>query len=112
MVIPTVLAQLHSGVTELRVGATTPSRDFNYVDDTVDGFLRVAACDRAVGEVLNIGSGREVTIGELIALLGDVTGRHPAVVSDADRLRPPGSEVERLLCDNTRARGGPVGNPR
>jgi NAD dependent epimerase/dehydratase len=103
-VIPTVLAQLHSGVTELRVGATTPSRDFNYVDDTVEGFLRVAACDRAVGEVLNIGSGREVTIGELITLLGDVTGRHPAVVSDADRLRPPGSEVERLLCDNTRAR--------
>ena len=103
-VIPTVLAQLLSGVQELRIGATTPSRDFNYVDDTVDGFLKVAECDRALGEVVNIGSGREITIGDLIALLCKITGRNPAIVPDEQRLRPSGSEVERLLCDNTRAR--------
>jgi NAD dependent epimerase/dehydratase len=102
-VIPTVLAQLHSGVTELRVGATTPSRDFNYVDDTVNGFLSIARCERAVGEVVNIGSGREITIAELIALLCDITGRYPAVVTQNQRVRPLGSEVERLVCDNTRA---------
>ncbi len=103
-VIPAVLAQLYGGVSELHIGATTPSRDFNYVDDTVSGFLKVAECDRAVGEVVNVGSGREITIGDLITLLCEITGKHPTLVTDDERLRPSGSEVERLLCDNTRAR--------
>ncbi len=103
-VIPTVLAQLHGGATRIELGATSPTRDFNYVDDTVSGFLAVAGCDRAVGEVVNIGSGREISIGDLVALLIAITGSEAAVVTDPERLRPAGSEVERLLCDNRRAR--------
>jgi NAD dependent epimerase/dehydratase len=103
-VIPTILSQLHAGAGEIQLGATTPTRDFNYVDDTVAGFLAVAACDRAVGEVVNIGSGREISIGDLLRLLIEITGSTATVATDPARLRPTGSEVERLLCDNTRAR--------
>ena len=103
-VIPTILSQLHAGADVISLGSTTPTRDFNYVDDTVAGFLAVAACDRAVGEVVNIGSGREISIGDLVRTLVEVTGSSAEVVVDPSRLRPAGSEVERLLCDNTRAR--------
>ncbi|MBW3573795.1 MAG: SDR family NAD(P)-dependent oxidoreductase [Actinobacteria bacterium] len=103
-VIPTILSQLHAGANEISLGATTPTRDFNYVDDTVAGFLAVAGCDRALGEVVNIGSGREISIGDLVGLLISITGSAATVVTDPERLRPEGSEVERLLCDNRRAR--------
>jgi NAD dependent epimerase/dehydratase len=103
-VIPTILAQLHSGAKEIRLGTTTPTRDFNYVEDTVGGFLAVAACDRAVGQVVNVGSGREITIGDLFQLLVDISGCDAEIVVDESRIRPSGSEVERLWCDNTRAR--------
>ena len=103
-VIPTILSQLHKGATEIELGATSPTRDFNYVEDTVSGFLAVAGCDKALGEVVNVGSGREITIGDLVQLLIDITGGKASIVTDEARLRPPGSEVERLLCDNTRIR--------
>jgi NAD dependent epimerase/dehydratase len=103
-VIPTILGQLHRGATEIRLGATTPTRDFTYVDDTVRGFLAVAACERAIGDVVNVGSGREISIGALVDLLIDITGRDARVATDPDRVRPADSEVDRLLCDNTRAR--------
>jgi NAD dependent epimerase/dehydratase len=103
-VIPTILGQLHSGAREIRLGATTPTRDFNYVDDTVRGFLAVAESDQALGQVVNIGSGREIAVGALIELLIEITGHDARVVTDADRVRPAGSEVERLLADITRAR--------
>ncbi|MBW3610368.1 MAG: SDR family NAD(P)-dependent oxidoreductase [Actinobacteria bacterium] len=103
-VIPTILSQLHAGASEIALGSTSPTRDFNYVDDTVAGFLAVAGCERAVGDVVNIGSGREISIGDLVALLVDITGGKARIVTDPERLRPPGSEVERLLCDNSRAR--------
>lgn len=103
-IITTVLAQLFSGSDQIRIGATSPTRDFNYVTDTVRGFLAVADCDRALGQVVNIGSGSEISIGDLVELLIRISGKRAEVVSDADRLRPAGSEVERLLCDNSRAR--------
>jgi NAD dependent epimerase/dehydratase len=103
-VIPSVLQQLYSGSDEIKVGATSPTRDFNFVTDTVAGFLAVAESDRALGEVVNVGSGREISIGDLIALLIATSGREAKMVVDETRLRPAGSEVERLLCDNTRAR--------
>lgn len=103
-VIPTILSQLHKGATEIKLGSTSPTRDFNFVDDTVAGFLAVAGCDQAVGEVVNVGSGREISIGDLVHLLVEITGSEAEVVTDEARLRPAGSEVERLLCDNTRAR--------
>jgi NAD dependent epimerase/dehydratase len=103
-VIPTILAQLHAGVEEIRLGATSPTRDFNYATDTASGFMAVADCDRALGQVVNVGSGREISIGELVELCKQITGRDAKVVTDEQRLRPGGSEVERLLADNTRAR--------
>lgn len=103
-VIPTVLSQLLAGADVIQVGTTTPTRDFNFVTDTVRGFLAVAASERTVGQVVNVGSGREISIGDLIELLARIAGRTVKVESDAERRRPPGSEVERLLCDNTRIR--------
>jgi NAD dependent epimerase/dehydratase len=103
-VIPTILTQLHRGATELRLGATSPTRDFTFVTDTVAGFLAVAAGDRAVGQVVNIGSGQEISIGDLVKLLVEVTGSEASIITEDERLRPGASEVERLLADNTRAR--------
>jgi len=103
-VIPTILSQLHSGATEIKLGSTTPTRDFNYVDDTARGFISVADSDRALGHVVNIGSGREISIGDLAELLVSVSGKDAKVVTDDSRVRPDSSEVERLLCDNSRAR--------
>jgi NAD dependent epimerase/dehydratase len=103
-VIPTILAQLHAGVQEIRLGATSPTRDFNYASDTASGFMAVADCDKALGHVVNVGSGREISIGDLVELCKQITGSDAKVVTDEQRLRPGGSEVERLLADNTRAR--------
>lgn len=103
-VIPSILAQLHAGATEIRLGSLTPTRDFTYVSDTVAGFLAVACAADTIGSVVNVGSGREISIGELAGLAISVTGHDATVVNDAARLRPAQSEVDRLLCDNTAAR--------
>jgi NAD dependent epimerase/dehydratase len=98
-VIPTILAQLQAGATELHLGAVTPKRDFNYVTDTAAGFVALADCDEALGRATNVGSGREISIGELVELCCEITGQQATVVTDEARLRPEGSEVDRLLCD-------------
>ncbi|AIA06005.1 GDP-mannose 4,6-dehydratase [Streptomyces noursei] len=103
-VIPTILAQLHAGARQIKLGSLTPTRDFTYVTDTAAGFLALADCERAVGQVVNLGSGQEITIGALAEALIAASGRDAEVVVDAARLRPSGSEVERLLSDNSRAR--------
>lgn len=103
-VIPSILAQLHAGVTEIRLGSLTPTRDFTYVSDTVAGFLAVASAADTIGSVVNVGSGREISIGELAELAISVTGHDATVINDSARLRPATSEVDRLLCDNTAAR--------
>ncbi|GAA2650652.1 GDP-mannose 4,6-dehydratase [Streptomyces lunalinharesii] len=103
-VIPTILAQLHAGARQIKLGSLTPTRDFTYVTDTAAGFLALADCDRALGQVVNLGSGQEITIGALAEALIAASGRDAEVVVDAARLRPSGSEVERLLSDNSRAR--------
>ncbi|MCB2226166.1 MAG: NAD-dependent 4,6-dehydratase LegB [Desulfarculaceae bacterium] len=103
-VIPTILSQLHTGATELKLGSLTPTRDFNYVADTVAGFLAVARAEQAVGKVVNVGSGREISIGDLAKALMKAVGREVPIVTEQARLRPEGSEVDRLLCDNTCAR--------
>lgn len=102
-IIPTVLTQLFTDSTEIRIGATSPTRDFNFVTDTARGFLAVAACEQALGDVVNIGSGTEISIGDLVEALVRISGRSVRLVSESGRMRPPGSEVERLLCDNSRA---------
>lgn len=103
-VIPTILGQLHAGVTEIKLGSTTPTRDFTFVTDTAAGFLAVARAEKSVGEVINIGSGQEISVGDLAQLLIEVSGRDAKLVTDPSRVRPGGSEVERLLADNTKAR--------
>ncbi|MBX5200783.1 NAD-dependent 4,6-dehydratase LegB [Rhizobium sp. NZLR1] len=100
-VIPTVISQLLSGRTSLKLGALSPTRDFNYVQDTCDGFLALAACDQAVGQTVNIGSGSEISIGETVQLIADIIGVSVEIECDEQRLRPANSEVERLCCDNS-----------
>ncbi|NEB81434.1 NAD-dependent epimerase/dehydratase family protein [Streptomyces sp. SID14478] len=103
-VIPTILAQLHSGAREIKLGSLTPTRDFTYVRDTARGFMAVAGSDRALGEVVNLGTGQEISIGDLAEALIEASGREARIVVDPARLRPSGSEVHRLLSDNARAR--------
>lgn len=102
-VIPTILAQLLAGAETVRLGATSPVRDFNYVTDTVEGFLLLGQCDAARGLVTNIGSGREISIGQLFEVACCVIGRSAQLVTDEDRLRPEASEVDRLVCDYSAA---------
>jgi len=103
-VIPTIVTQIAAGSKEIKLGALSPTRDFNYVRDTVRGFVSVAECDAAVGQVVNVGSNYEVSIGDTARLIAELMGREVSIVSDEERLRPAGSEVERLWADNTRAR--------
>ncbi|MCE9659468.1 MAG: NAD-dependent 4,6-dehydratase LegB [Burkholderiales bacterium] len=103
-VIPTIVTQIAAGARQIRLGAVHPTRDFNYVSDTVRGFVAVAECDAAVGRVLNVGSNFEVSIGDTARLIAELMDADVSVVSDEQRLRPTGSEVERLWADNTLAR--------
>ncbi|MBB4288547.1 NAD dependent epimerase/dehydratase [Rhizobium leguminosarum] len=100
-VIPTVISQLLSGRRTLKLGALSPTRDFNFVQDTCDGFLALAACDQAVGQTVNIGSGGEISIGDTVQLIADIIGVDIEIECDEQRLRPANSEVERLCCDNS-----------
>ena len=103
-VIPTIITQVASGVPSIKLGAVHPTRDFNYVRDTVRGFVAVAECDAAIGQVINIGSNYEITVGDTARLIAELMGRQVEFSCDEQRLRPPGSEVERLWADNTLAR--------
>lgn len=103
-VIPTVITQIAAGSRSIRLGATHPTRDFNHVHDTVRGFVAVAESDAAVGRVVNVGSNYEVSIGDTARLIARLMGRDVELLSDQERLRPAGSEVERLWADNTLAR--------
>jgi dTDP-glucose 4,6-dehydratase len=102
-VIPTVISQLLAGG-PVALGNLEPTRDFTFVADTVDAFVRVMDCPAAVGRVLNIGTGSEISIGQLIEKAESVLGKSASVVHDEARVRPPGSEVERLCADATAAR--------
>ncbi len=100
-VIPTIAAQLLSGRTRVELGSLSPTRDLTYVTDTAAGFLALASCDDAVGREVNMGSGREISIGDLAALIAEVAGTDIEIVSAEERHRPEKSEVERLLADTT-----------
>ena len=101
-VIPTIASQLLSGVAHLTLGALTPTRDFVFVADTVGGFLALGSCAAAEGAVVNIGTGREWSIEETARLLMALCGREVPIHTDEQRLRPSGSEVNRLLADTRR----------
>jgi NAD dependent epimerase/dehydratase len=99
-VIPTIASQLLSGCDEVRLGSLAPTRDFNYVTDTARGLLALGLCKAAEGRVVNIGSGEEWSIGQTVELLCELTGREVKIITDAARIRPEKSEVNRLLADN------------
>lgn len=106
-VIPTIAAQLAGGTRVLRLGAVAPTRDLTYVTDTAAAFVAVgtAPADTVVGQVLNAGSGREISIGDLARILAEVMGSGDVeIIEDASRLRPSASEVQRLVCDAGRLR--------
>ncbi len=103
-VIPTIISQIAAGARQIKLGALHPTRDFNYVADTVRGFMAVAASDAALGKVINIGSNYEVSIRDTARLIAELMDADVEYVSDDERLRPEASEVERLWADNTRAR--------
>jgi dTDP-glucose 4,6-dehydratase len=103
-VIPTVITQIASGVRNIKLGALHPTRDFNYVTDTVAGFIAAAEADAAVGQVINIGSNFEVSIGETVQLIAEIMGTEIDTATETVRLRPEKSEVERLWADNAKAR--------
>jgi NAD dependent epimerase/dehydratase len=101
-VIPTIIAQCLAGGV-VRLGNLSPTRDLNYVANTVEGFLLAAAAPEAVGRTINLGSGREISIGDLAQLIARLMNRSITIESEEQRTRPEGSEVERLLADNTLA---------
>ena len=101
-VIPTIITQLAAGVREVKLGELASTRDFTYVEDTCRGLVALAELDGAAGEIFNIGSNDEISIGDLVALIGEILGVEAHAVSDRARLRPGASEVMRLRCDNTR----------
>jgi len=103
-VIPTIITQIANGSRKIKLGALHPTRDFNYIKDTVRGFIAVAQSETAVGEVVNIGSNFEISIGETVDLIAEVMGAQIEIETDEIRLRPEKSEVERLWADNSKAK--------
>ena len=103
-VIPTVITQIAGGKRQIKLGSLHPTRDFNYVADTVKGFISIMESGSTVGEVINVGSNFEISIGDTVRLIAEVMGVDITVVTDENRLRPSGSEVERLWADNSKMR--------
>lgn len=103
-IIPTVITQIATGKRSLKLGALHPTRDFNYVQDSVAGFIAIAESERSVGEVINIGSNFEVSIGDTVRLIAEVMGVEIDIETEQQRLRPEKSEVERLWASNSKAR--------
>jgi len=103
-VIPTIITQIANGKRTLKLGSVSPTRDFNYVKDTVNGFIAVAEADHSVGQVINIGSNYEISIGDTVELIAEVMGVTIEIETDEQRLRPEKSEVGRLWADNSKAK--------
>lgn len=99
-VIPTIVSQLLAGIEDIRLGSLTPTRDFNYVKDTVRGFIMLSECEDSVGEEVNIASGVEISIGALAKQIIELINPAARIISDEQRIRPENSEVERLLGCN------------
>jgi NAD dependent epimerase/dehydratase len=102
-VIPTIISQALSGEV-IRLGSLEPLRDLTYVADTVEGFIKVAESPQAVGEVINVGTGRAVSIGDLARLICQRLGGHRDILCEDQRVRPAASEVMELICDNRKAK--------
>lgn len=102
-VIPTIISQIASGYDKIKLGSVHPTRDFNYVTDTVSGFLKALQVNDAVGHIINLGSNFEISIGDTAKIIADLMCSEIHIITDEKRFRPEKSEVERLLADNTKA---------
>lgn len=103
-VIPTIITQVASGMKKIRLGAITPVRDFSYISDIVEGFIKIAESEKSVGEVINIGSGEGVTIKKIVDKISIIMDRSIEIVCDKERVRPEKSEVMQLVCSNEKAK--------
>ncbi len=102
-VIPTIISQIAAGARQIKLGSLTPTRDFTFVKDTARGFVQAMDCDECLGEVVNIGSEFEISVGDTAALIAEAMSRDIEIITDADRVRPAGSEVERLFAGTEKA---------
>jgi nucleoside-diphosphate-sugar epimerase len=101
-VIPTIISQIASGKKAIQLGDTSPTRDFNFVEDTCRGMLKLATSEKTIGQIINIGSNREVSIEDTFNMICKVMNKEDVkLVRDEKRIRPENSEVHRLWCDNT-----------
>ena len=102
-IIPTIISQCLAGKEQIKLGSLSPTRDMNFVSNTVDGYLMAAQAMGVEGEAINLGSGREISVGDLANLIADLVGSSINIVSDEQRVRPAKSEVERLLACHQKA---------
>jgi NAD dependent epimerase/dehydratase len=101
-VIPTIITQIANGEKQIKLGDVTPTRDFNYVEDTCRGFLALVNSEQTIGEVVNIGSNFEISVGDTLTLIKKIMQSDVEFIIDDQRLRPEKSEVNRLWCDNSK----------
>jgi dTDP-glucose 4,6-dehydratase len=102
-VIPTIIMQIANGKHQIKLGAVSPTRDFNYVKDTVAGFIAALNSEKGLGEVINLGSNFEISVGDTAQLIAEAMNVEIDIITDEVRIRPDNSEVERLWADNTKA---------
>jgi NAD dependent epimerase/dehydratase len=103
-IIPTTITQIANGAKEIKLGSLHPTRDFSFVRDTARAFIAAIESDKAFGQVVNCGSGFEISIGDTVNLISELMGQKISVVTEQQRIRPENSEVERLFCDATKAK--------
>lgn len=101
-VIPTIISQMLAGKKQIKIGDIKPTRDFNYVGDTVNGMYLITNSSESIGETINIGSGFEISIEDTFQLIKKITGSQAKLLFDNERVRPEKSEVNRLWCDNSK----------
>lgn len=101
-IVPSIITQILSGQNKIKLGSLSPTRDFTFVKDTVHGFLEVALTDSLLGQITNIGMNEEISIDNLVNLIKNIMNVDVEIVKDSTRIRPKNSEVQRLLCDNSK----------
>lgn len=111
-VIPTIISQILTGKTEIKLGSLSPTRDFNYVKDTAEAFIKVAESDKTIGQVINAGSNYEISIGDTVKKIINIIGKDVKILCDEERIRPEKSEVNRLWADNRKIKELTSWNPR
>jgi NAD dependent epimerase/dehydratase len=102
-VIPTIITQIANGNNQIKLGSVTPTRDFNFISDTVNGFISALSSKSGIGEVINLGSNFEISIQDITSLIGEIMNQEIKVIASDERIRPENSEVNRLWADNSKA---------